>query len=162
MSAGQGQLRGIATRPAKRAAMLMHGAAKISGEAGIEGDFGRRRGRAQVTVLSEEDWKAACDQVGAVLSWTLRRANLLIAGIPLRPLAGSRITIGAVVLEVTGETFPCHRMDEAHAGLRGALAPQARGGVRCRILAGGSIAVGDPVSWQPAMADLFGLSPRPA
>src|SRR5688572_196979 len=98
--------------------MATHAASVIHASAGVQGDFGRRRGRAQITVLSEEAWRAACDEVGADLVWTMRRANLLIAGIPLQPLAGSRLVIGAVVLEVTGETDPCHRMDEAQTGLR--------------------------------------------
>lgn len=125
---------------------------------GVDGDAGRRPGLAQVTIVSEESWRAACGDVGAALPWTLRRANLLVAGLPLRPLAGSRLLIGGVVLEVTGEADPCRRMDEACAGLRRALTPEARGGVRCRVLAGGPIAVGDEVVWQPAMADLFGSS----
>lgn len=156
-----GRLRGIATRPAKREAMITHTVSVIRAHAGVDGDFGRRRGRAQVTVLSEEAWRAAGDQVGAVLPWTMRRANLLVAGIPLAPLAGSRLVIGDVVLEVTGETDPCRRMDEAHAGLRKALTPDARGGVRCRVLAGGKIAAGDAVVWEPSMGDLFASAPRP-
>lgn len=148
-------LRGIAIRPAKRAAMIARASAVIHANAGVDGDFGRRPGRSQITLLSEEAWRAACDAVGAVLPWTTRRANLLVAGIPLQPLAGSRIVIGAVVLEVTMETEPCARMDAAHMGLRRALTPMARGGVRCRVIAGGPIAVGDGVVWQPAMMDLF-------
>jgi MOSC domain-containing protein YiiM len=157
MAEVRGQLRGIATRPAKRKAMIAHATSVIHTEAGLDGDFGRRPGRAQVTVLSEEAWRAAGDQIGAVLPWTMRRANLLVAGIPLQPLAGSRIVIGDVILEVTSETYPCYRMDEAHAGLRKALTPEGRGGVRCRVLSGGSIAAGDQVMWEPAMADLFDI-----
>lgn len=159
MTAVGGLLRGIATRPAKRAPLATHGASVIHAKAGIDGDFGRRPGRSQVTILSEEAWRAACDEVGAVLPWTMRRANLLVSGIPLQPLARSHIVIGEVVLEVTGETDPCQRMDEAHAGLRRALTPEARGGVRCRVLAGGKIAVGDTVAWQAAMEDLFVAPP---
>lgn len=155
MTAVRGHLRGIAIRPAKRAAMIAHGTAWIHVGAGIGGDFGRRPGRSQVTVLSEEAWRGACDDVGAVLPWTMRRANLFVSGIPLKPLAGSRIAIGGVVLEVTGETDPCRRMDEAHAGLRRALATAACGGVRCRVLSGGEVAIGDEVLWQPAIGDLF-------
>ena len=150
-----GRLRGIAIRSAKRAAMTTCAVSSVHHAAGVDGDFGRRRGRAQVTVLSEEAWRATCDDLGTPLPWTMRRANLLVAGIPLRRLAGSRIVIGPVVLEVTGETGPCRRMEDAHAGLRRALTPDARGGVRCRVLAGGPIAVGDDVVRQPAMADLF-------
>ncbi len=162
MTPVRGQLRGIATRPAKRAAMIAQAASVIHANAGVDGDSGRRPGRSQITVLSEETWRAACGEVGAALPWTMRRANLFVAGIPLQPLKGSRIVIGEVILEVTGETDPCHRMDEAHAGLRKALSPEARGGVRCRILAGGKIAVGDAIVWEPAMADLFESTPRAA
>lgn len=155
MSVVHGYLRGIATRPARRAAMITHAGAVIHPSAGVSADFGRRPGRSQVTVLSEEAWGAACEELGALLPWTMRRANLFVSGISLQPLAGSRIVIGEVVLEVTGETDPCHKMDEAHAGLRRALSPLGRGGVRCRILSGGKIAVGDAIVWQPAMMDLF-------
>jgi MOSC domain-containing protein YiiM len=150
-----GRLRGVATRPAKRAAMVTTPAAEILANAGDSGDFARKRGKRQVTVLSEESWRAACDDLGVVLPWTTRRANLLVAGIPLRPLAGSRLVIGEVILEVTAETDPCKRMDEQHQGLRAALTPHGRGGVTCRVVAAGKIAVGDEVKWQPAMADLF-------
>lgn len=157
-----GQLRGIAIRPAKRTALITHSASVIHARAGVDGDFARKPGKRQITVLAEEAWRAVCDELGAVLPWTTRRANLLVAGLPLRPLVGSRIVIGAVTLEVTGETDPCKRMDEQHAGLRKALTPAARGGVTCRVLAGGKIAVGDVVKWQPAMADLFENTQRAA
>lgn len=156
MSVHHGHLRGIATRPAKRAAMIPQSVAEVHASAGLAGDFARRAGKRQVTVLGEEAWRVACDELGAVLPWTMRRANLFVSGIPLSPLKGSRIVIGDVILEVTGETDPCQRMDEVHAGLRRALTPEARGGVCCRILSGGKIAVGDAVVWQPAMDDLFG------
>lgn len=149
-----GRLRGIATRPAKRTVMIAKPMGEILASTGVGGDFGRKRGKRQVTVLSEEAWRAACDELGVVLPWTTRRANLLVAGIPLQPLAGSRIVIGEVILEVTGETDPCKRMDEQHEGLRAALTPQGRGGVTCRVIAAGKIAVGEEVRWQPAVARL--------
>ena len=48
-------------------------------------------------------------------------------------------------LEVTGQTYPCLRMEEAHAGLLSALAKDWRGGVTARVLAGGVVALGDAV-----------------
>lgn len=150
-----GTLSAIASRPAKGAPMVSHLAATIDQHRGITADFGRRPGRAQVTVLSEEAWAAACAELGLAIAWTARRANLLVAGIPLQPLVGSRIIVGTVILQVTGETVPCSRMDEERAGLRRVLARNARGGVRCRVLSSGRIAVGDPLAWEPAIADLF-------
>jgi len=121
--------------------------AVIDAGAGLVGDANRKPGPAQVTLVSWEKWQAACAALGADLPWSLRRANLLIDGVSLIPDVGRRISIGAAVLEITGETDPCQRMDEAHMGLRAALTPDARGGVRCRVIVGGSIALGDPVYW---------------
>jgi MOSC domain-containing protein YiiM len=58
---------------------------------------------------------------------------------------GGIVRIGAVRLEVTGQTYPCSRMEEARAGLLKALAAEWRGGVTCRVLSGGQIELGDAV-----------------
>ena len=109
--------------------------AQVSKDGGIAGD---RRGAGgpgrlrQVTVLSAEVWQRVCDQLGADLPWTLRRANLLVSGIDLPREAGARLSVGDLDLEVTMETAPCSRMDEQHQGLRTALTDDWRGGVCCR------------------------------
>ncbi|MEL6209012.1 MAG: MOSC domain-containing protein, partial [Pseudomonadota bacterium] len=56
------------------------------------------------------------------------------------------VQVGDVQFEVTGQTWPCKRMEEAQTGLLKALAKDWRGGVTCRVLVPGEIAVGDPVS----------------
>jgi MOSC domain-containing protein YiiM len=147
-SGHQGVLRAIATRPAKRAPMITHVNAVIDAGAGVVGDFGRKPGRAQITIVAAEKWAAACADVGAEVPWTMRRANLLVAGVPVEPKPGSRVVIGTVILEVCSETDPCERMDQQHMGLTRALIPDARGGVRCRVIAGGPVAVGDKVVWE--------------
>ena len=58
---------------------------------------------------------------------------------------GNRLKIGDVLLEITGETDPCFRMDEQQEGLQEALRPHWRGGVTCRVLSEGQIAVGDEI-----------------
>jgi len=126
--------------------MVGHDAIQILAESGLAGDFGRKPGKSQVTVLSQEKWDAACAEVGAVIPWMARRGNLFISGIALEVEIGKRLVIGEVVLEITGETDPCHRMDEAYFGLQNAMIPYARGGVRCRIIQGGRVRVGDCVS----------------
>ena len=55
---------------------------------------------------------------------------------------GAVLSIGSVRLEVTGQTYPCVRMEEAHPGLLKALARDWRGGLTCRVVAGGPVAVG--------------------
>ncbi len=122
-------------------------------EAGLEGDLRGRPGRRQITILAREAWEQACAELGQALDWTVRRANLLVEGLDFADSTGSQLSIGpSVVLEITGETEPCRRM-EIHSGLRAALAPGWRGGVTCRVVRGGLIRAGDPVVLRaPALA----------
>ena len=141
----RGKVLGIARRARTRAPMETLESTAVTIEAGIEGDLrGALRDR-QVTVLAQEDWHAACEDLGNELPWTTRRANVLVEGLTLAEEAGKTIHIGDVSLLITGETDPCVRMEEQAAGLRAALAPGWRGGVTCRVTNGGSIAVGDAV-----------------
>ncbi len=122
-------------------------AASITLHAGLDGDCkGIKFRKRQITVLAREDWQAACMQVGAPdLGWTTRRANLLVEGLILPRARGSVLGIGPVRLEVTGQTYPCIRMEEARKGLLKALAPDWRGGLTCSVMAGGPVSVGDAI-----------------
>ena len=117
----------------------------ISVEAGLVGDCkGAKHPRRQITVLAREAWETALAELGEPdLGWTARRANLLVAGVELPRAKGGILRIGSVRLEVTSQTYPCARMDEARQGLLKALAKDWRGGVTCRVLAGGHIGLGD-------------------
>lgn len=139
-----GRLKGIAIRGASRAAMEEVAAVSVSVESGLAGDRHGSIVARQVTVLSAADWRATCDELGADLPWTVRRANLLLDGVDLPRAAGARVRIGQCLLEITGETGPCERMDEQRDGLRRALTPDWRGGRTCRVVSGGEIRVGDP------------------
>lgn len=146
----EGMLLGIARRDRSRGPMqeLDHAAVTVDG--GVADDFrGRRRpggpGLRQVTVLTLAGWRAALDALGRDLPWTARRANLLVDGPSLEDRTGELIRVGGAVLEITGECDPCSRMDEVVAGLSWVLTSQWRGGVTCRVLIGGNIAIGDAV-----------------
>lgn len=119
----------------------------ISVEAGLEGDCkGLKFPLRQITILSREMWEEALFALGNPdLPWTARRANLLVENVHLPCGPGSLIAIGPVRLEVTAETVPCAQMDHAYQGLRKALAPDCRGGVTCKVVEGGPIALGDEV-----------------
>lgn len=147
-----GRLAGIAIRSAKRAPMQTLDAAEVSVAAGVAGDFRGRPGDRQVTVIAADAWQAACAELGRELSWTTRRANLLVDGVSLPREAGGTIEIGDVRLRVTMETAPCSRMDEQCRGLRAALAPEWRGGVCCEVVEGGAVRVGDTVRVVPPPA----------
>ena len=142
-----GRLIGIARRGVRRAPMQELNEGLITTEGGLIGDFkGAKYPRRQITVLAREDWDAALAEMGRPgLPWTVRRANLLVEGVELPRAAGGILRIGPVRLEITAQTYPCARMEEAQAGLLSALARDWRGGVTCRVLDGGPTTLGDSV-----------------
>lgn len=113
--------------------------AELSSEHGLVGDCRGKPGPRQVTLLSATTWRAACEELGVELPWTERRANLLVDDLPLFESTGAHVSIGAALLEITGETDPCQRMEAAQPGLFAALSVNWRGGVCCRVLRGGEI-----------------------
>jgi len=142
-----GALCGIARKAKRRAPVETLDKIAVTIEEGLEGDNrGRFRDRA-VTVLEKEAWQAVLDELDlpADVPWTLRRANLLTHGVHLPHAPGGVLRIGDIILEVTGETNPCSRMEEQQAGLFNALGSAWRGGVTCRVLKEGTISEGDPV-----------------
>ena len=145
----EGRLIGMARRAGPRAPMEALEAGRIGVAFGLEGDYrGRvlpgKEPKRQVTIVAREDWHAACAELGRDVPWTARRANLLVERLDLRR-PGAVVAIGDVRLEILVQVGPCKRMDEAAMGLQDALRPDWRGGVGCRVLAGGEIALGDAV-----------------
>ena len=142
----EGTLLAIARKSKVRAPVESLEAGEITVDNGLTGDHRGTPGSRQITVVSKQAWDATCRELDDDVPWTYRRANLLVDGIDLKETAGRRLTVGEVELEITGETEPCPRMDEQHQGLTTALAPDWRGGVTCRVLAGGRVTVGDAVT----------------
>lgn len=141
-----GRLVGIARREKKRAPMETLVEAQVSDQTGVANDSRGKPGDRTVTVITARAWREVCTELGREIPWTTRRANLLVDDIDLPRHAGPIIEIGEVRLKVTMEVDPCSRMDEQYEGLREILKPDWRGGVGCKVLAGGSIAVGDAVT----------------
>ncbi len=142
-------LLGIAIRPYGETVMQELSQAEMTCERGVEGDSRGRRGKRQVTLMSLADWQAACNELEIDLHWVERRANLLVDALPLEQTRGQKIEIGEAVLEITGETDPCHRMESLHPGLFKALAKGWRGGVTCRVVRGALLTVGTGVVLAP-------------
>jgi MOSC domain-containing protein YiiM len=141
-----GKLIGIGRKAAPYAPVETLDLVSVSTDLGVEGDHRGKLKKRKVTVLALEDWQAACNDIGRPdLDWTVRRANLLVSGFALPHEVGSQFAIGDLILEVSGETDPCKRMEEAATGLEEALRPNWRGGVTCRVIKGAEIAIGAPV-----------------
>jgi MOSC domain-containing protein YiiM len=148
-----GVLRAIWVKRAKRGPMDPRPAALLVAGRGLHGNKDQG-GRRQVTLIEEERWAEALAELGAAVDPRARRANLLLAGLPLAGTRGRILAIGPARLRILGETRPCERMDEAHPGLRRALAPPWRAGAFAEVLVGGEITVGDAVGWRDAVDSL--------
>jgi MOSC domain-containing protein YiiM len=132
----------IALRTAMAGPMQLVEEADGAVDAGLSGDLPVKPDRG-VTLLSNEQWQETLADLKVDLPWHTRRANVLIEGVRMGDLLGKTVRLGAMRLEVTGETEPCALMDFLHDGLMHALKDDCRAGVLCRVLNGGMIRVGD-------------------
>ena len=120
--------------------------AELVAGGGVRGSADRG-GRRQISIISEEAWEAAQQELGVAVDPSARRANVMVRGIDLENARGKLLRLGACLIRVGGEVRPCERMDEAEEGLRNALRPHWRGGAFGEIVEGGTIAVGAPVAF---------------
>ena len=120
--------------------------AELVAGGGVRGSADRG-GRRQISIISEEAWEAAQEELGVAVDPSARRANVMVRGIDLENARGKLLRLGACLIRVGGEVRPCERMDEAEEGLRNALRPHWRGGAFGEIVEGGTVAVGDAVAF---------------
>lgn len=106
-----------------------------------------RGGFRPITVMSSERWDELMNEIGVSLAPEARRANLVVSGVHLENTRGRTLTIGSCRLRIGGETRPCEMMEEAAPGLQRAMQSRWGGGVYATVIDGGSIAVGDSVSF---------------
>ena len=112
---------------------------------GIAGDryHGENPGaKTQITFLAREVVDDMARTLGvADPDYSALRRNVLVSGVDLNSLIGKMFSLGEAVFEGVEECKPCYWMDQAVApGANAFLA--GRGGLRCRILAGGTLRCG--------------------
>lgn len=139
----------IGVRPARRAAMRALAATALVEARGFAEDHARAGGARQVTLIARESLLAVAGYLGRdEVAPDLLRRNLVVAGINLHALKDRRFTVGAALLEWSGECHPCSRMEEA-LGPGGYNALRSHGGITARVLRGGAVRIGDPVERAP-------------
>ena len=106
---------------------------------GFEGDRKARPGsKRQVLLMDQETSEAFGLRPGDV------DENIVTRGLPVNELPrGQHLQIGDVVLQVTIECAPCHKMDEIRPGLREEM--RHRRGMLARVVRGGKIRIGDMI-----------------
>lgn len=140
--------------PGTRLPMRSVPTVEVETGAGILGDRYHGSRHRQVSVQSLSALTAASEAFGAELAPGLTRRNVTVSDgeVPRGP--GALIRVGPVLLEVVRVAAPCKLLDDTMG--RGAQAAlRHRGGSICRVLAGGTVSVGDEVSWDEAPAATY-------
>ena len=108
--------------------------------------YNGRTGTRQVTLIQQEHLHAIGAYLGTFPATPERlRRNLVGAGLNLLAVRDGRLRIGPALLEVTGQCHPCSRMEE-ELGPGGYNAVRGHGGLTARVMEGGTVRLGDPVS----------------
>lgn len=109
---------------------------------GLVGDRYEHSKHRHVSVFSTGELAEASQRWGQPIDPAKTRRNVLLQAGLLPRTPGTRFSVGPLALEVVRDAAPCRIMDfELGDGARAAL--RRRGGVICRVLAGGSLEVGD-------------------
>jgi MOSC domain-containing protein YiiM len=101
-------------------------------------------GAREITLIELESLAAAARAAGVELHGRETRRNLVTEDIRLKELLGKRFTIGEVVCEGVRDCPPCKHLDQLTGKF---LMPHLvhTGGLRARIVEGGTISVGDSI-----------------
>jgi MOSC domain-containing protein YiiM len=108
-------------------------------------------GAREVTLIEAEALDRLRQEHGLELGATEHRRNLTTRGVRLRELIGKRFHVGEVVLEGVKDCPPCEHL-ESLVG-KPVMRPLVEsGGLRARVLEGGTMRVGDRIEIVPAAA----------
>ena len=149
----QGVLMSIHTSPEAGAPMHTHREAKALEGQGLEGDryaLGKgtySKGDAperEVTLIESEVLEAVARETRIALFPHEVRRNLLTRGVRLNDLVGKTFHVGSVQLEGVRLCPPCDYLEKVTG--KAVKAPlEDRGGLRCRVVQGGLMRVGDTI-----------------
>jgi MOSC domain-containing protein YiiM len=140
-----GRVRWIGLRPARDKTMVAVDEVDAITASGLVGDRYAGGGKRGITLIQAEHMDAIAALAGhAAVDPALLRRNLVVSGIPLVALKDRGFRIGEVLLQGTGPCDPCSRMEDA-LGPGGYNAMRGHGGICARIVAGGTLRLGDAV-----------------
>jgi hypothetical protein len=148
-----GKVEAIYLAPEKGAAMWAVAEVEAHAGKGLRGEHHYREvggfpdlpmAPSEVTLIEAEAVEAFANDLGVSFSVGQTRRNIVTRGIALNSLVGRRLRVGEVVLEGIRLCEPCAHLVELTIPevLPGLL---HRGGLRARILQGGTIRLGDPI-----------------
>ncbi len=128
--------------PATRLPMRSVQSVRAKTGGGLEGDRYENAKHRHISIFSTGELDEASEIYGRSIDPSLTRRNVLLDAGVLNRTPGHLLSIGEVELQVVRDAAPCRTLDEAIGdGSRSAM--RRRAGVICRVLAGGSISIGD-------------------
>jgi len=147
-----GRLAGLARHDRKFGPVETLQAIAIDRDGGVPGDYAsavasqKMTRKRQVSLIERECWDAALAEAFGSVDWAFSRRNFLLEGLRLPRAAGTRLQIGSsLVLEITDQCTPCHRMEALLPGLHDAMRADWRGGFVARVEQDGVVAVDDEI-----------------
>jgi MOSC domain-containing protein YiiM len=165
-----GKLLAIAIAPERKAAMRNAPEVEVVVGEGLAGDRygaglgaaqfqGRRKPENEVTLIAREAIAAANEESGLAIEHLHTRRNLLTEGVSLNDLVGRTFRVGPVVLKGLELCEPCGYLEkQTYPWIKAAL--KKRGGLRCCVIAGGRIRVGDEVTFGEEVSECGGMGVR--
>ena len=125
-------------KPAEGAPMKPVGSALAITGYGLKDDANAGRSKRQILIIERELLDEFQLPIGDV------RENLTVQGIQLAGLtAGTRVSVGNALLEVTLDCAPCEFIEAKRPGLRAAM--EGKRGTLFKVIAGGEIKLGDVI-----------------
>lgn len=153
-----GKLEAIYLRPAKDESCQQVNHAQVIAGKGLSGDRASKQtqkqtfeSKRQITLIQAEHLQVLSLLLNKPIDAASLRRNLVVSGINLLACKSlfkdqpMRLTIGEVILEVTGPCEPCSKMERV-LGHGGYNAMRGHGGITAKVIHGGKISLADTVS----------------
>jgi MOSC domain-containing protein YiiM len=113
---------------------------------GIVGDYRSEKFQiGQITLVEAEIIDAMSRELGYDVPAGASRRQIMVKGITLNELVGKNLRLGQILVRVEDKCKPCNNM-EKKIGPGAKNAMNDKGGIRCRIIEGGELHVGDKIT----------------
>lgn len=113
---------------------------------GIAGDYRSEKFQiGQITLVEAEIIDAMSRKLGYDIPAGSSRRQIMVKGIKLNELIGRNLRMGQILVRVEDKCNPCNNM-EKKIGPGAKDAMDDKGGIRCRIIEGGELHVGDKIT----------------
>ena len=113
---------------------------------GIVGDYRSEKFQiGQITLIETETIETISCKLGYDIPAGASRRQIMVKGTKLNGLVGRYLRLGQILVRAEDKCRPCNNM-ENRIGTGAKNAMNDRGGIRCRIIKGGNLYIGDKIT----------------